>query len=38
MRTLITMLIALTFLGCATKRVMKDCEPLSDGFYECEEP
>lgn len=31
-------LVVLILSGCSHKRVMKDCEPLTDGFWNCIEP
>lgn len=28
----------LTFAACSTRQVMKDCHPLTQGFWDCDKP
>lgn len=35
---LIIVLLTIVASGCASKRVMKDCEHLDGPFWECKEP
>ena len=40
MRVYFILLVVATMLGasCSSKKVMRECEPMGDGFYLCEKP